>query len=178
LEELGLSMSLATSRQLTGTIELMAGDPVAAEREFRDGYERLQKMGEKGFQVTAAAMLARALYAQERFQDAEEMTKEAEELAAGDPLAKADWAGTRAKVMAARGEVDDAVVLAQQAVSIFTDTDETRDHADALIDLAEVLSIKGDTDGAREAAREALELYEQKGIISGRERAERYVNAP
>ena len=42
----------------------MAGDPAAAERNLRKGYEALVAMGERGYRSTLVTYLAEAVYAQ------------------------------------------------------------------------------------------------------------------
>lgn len=75
-----------------GQIELIAGSPVAAERYLRQDYEVLQAMGERGILSTIAGVLAEAVYRQGRFDEAQQLTEEAQALAAGDDLdAQARW---------------------------------------------------------------------------------------
>ena len=47
-EELGLEVTLARMAIQAGQIELLAGDPVAAERELRPASDRLERMGDWG----------------------------------------------------------------------------------------------------------------------------------
>ena len=58
-EDLGLEMQVAGLTTYSGLVELLAGDPAAAEREFGQGYRRLERMGERGVLSTVAAFLAR-----------------------------------------------------------------------------------------------------------------------
>ena len=57
-------------RTYSGAVELLAGDPAAAEREFRAGLATLEAIGEKGNLSTVAAYLAEALAAQEKDDEA------------------------------------------------------------------------------------------------------------
>ncbi len=63
LEESGLMVLHGGSRTYSGAVELLAGDPAAAEREFRAGLATLEAIGEKGNLSTVAAYLAEALAA-------------------------------------------------------------------------------------------------------------------
>src|SRR5438094_2214739 len=55
-EELGLRYMLAGVHSFaSGSIELLAGDPPAAARELRWGYDALEQMGERGTRSTLAA---------------------------------------------------------------------------------------------------------------------------
>ena len=69
--ELGLNLQLASLRMYAGWAELLAGDAPAAERELRIGYEALERMGEQSYLSTTAAYLARAVFAQARYEEAE-----------------------------------------------------------------------------------------------------------
>src|SRR5439155_15319162 len=77
-EDLGMRLDLAGSNQNFGWVELLAGDPAAAEREFRAGYELSQRMGETGYLSTTAGFLAEALYRQGRDEEALRYTEEGE----------------------------------------------------------------------------------------------------
>jgi hypothetical protein len=75
------------------------------------------------------------------------------------------WRGARAKVLARRGQADEAQALAREGVAIIRQTDYILYHADALTDLAEVLRLGDQASEAAAAANEARLLYEQKGNI-------------
>ena len=68
-EELGLTLSTAVSHDAS-TVEMLAGDPVAAERILRDGYAALEEMGDRALLSTTAAFLGQALLAQDRYKEA------------------------------------------------------------------------------------------------------------
>ena len=59
-------------------VELLAGDPAAAERVARAGYESLAQLGEKGYLSGLAPRLARAICLQGRYQEAEHFTRAGE----------------------------------------------------------------------------------------------------
>ena len=54
-----------------GWIELLGGEPAAAEQELRRGYETLSAIGEVSCLSTVAGILAEAIYAQGRYEEAE-----------------------------------------------------------------------------------------------------------
>ena len=119
-------------------------------------------MGERYFLSTTAGELARAVYAQGRYAEAEELTRLAEELSADDDLtSQALWRSVRAKALARRSLEADAQELARKAVALLEGTDALIRQADALEDLAEVLELAG-ADGARECLNEALAIFERK----------------
>ena len=76
----------------------------------------------------------------------------------------------RARVLAARGECEQAKLLAQAAVEIVDRSEFLDIRADVWLGLAEVLRETG-TAGSKVAARQALALYEQKGHLVGSQRA-------
>ena len=114
-----------------GWAELLAGDAPAAERELRIGYEALERMGEQSYLSTTAAYLARAVFAQARYEEAEGLTEVSDEAAAEDDLSShAMWRGTRARVLARRND-GDAERLARESVYLSLETDSLNVQADA-----------------------------------------------
>ncbi|TGQ50415.1 hypothetical protein EN855_036335, partial [Mesorhizobium sp. M1C.F.Ca.ET.212.01.1.1] len=55
--DLGLTLFLAGSEH-EAVVELLAGNPAAAERSARAAYRALEEMGERAFRSTMAATLA------------------------------------------------------------------------------------------------------------------------
>jgi len=169
-EELGETLSSSVSH-LDAIVELLAGDPSAAEKCLRAGYEALEEMGDKTFLSTTAAYLAQAILAQGRADEAEEFTELSEKLAASDDLAtQIMWRGVRAKILAEQGRAE-AEGLAREGVALAEKTDFLNHQADALIDLGHVLEEAGRLGEAHEAVSDGLRLYEQKGNLVVAERA-------
>jgi tetratricopeptide (TPR) repeat protein len=142
-------------------IEMVAGDPAAAERVMREGYEPMVARGE---QVGAlASFMARAICAQGRWDDAEPYAT----LAASreGSVFRSLGKGSLARVLAHQGRAGEAEPLAREAVADLEPTDFLNDRADVLTDLADVLLVAGRADEAADALNEALSLYEQKGDI-------------
>jgi class 3 adenylate cyclase/tetratricopeptide (TPR) repeat protein len=170
-EELGQTLNSAVSH-VDAIVEMLAGDPVAAERGLRTGFGALEEMGERAYLSTTAAYLAQVIVAQGRDEEAERFTELSEELAAGYDLAtQAMWRGVRAKILARRGVASEAEHLAREAVTLADQTDLLNTRADAVIDLAHVLQEADRLDEARKAASSGLSLYEQKGNVVAAERA-------
>ncbi len=164
LEDLGLRVAAASAAEIAGSVELLRGDPVAAERELRRGYEAFEKMGELANLSTLAAMLAQALYAQGRDEEALRLTETSEAAAAEEDLhTQVQWRAARAKVLARAGQLEEAVALARGAVELGGRTDFLVMRGNAALDLAEVLLLAGRADESVAAAREAVALYERKG---------------
>ena len=161
---MGVGFFVAASCEFRGDFELQAGDAAAAEQAYRRQYETLDTAGDEGHKSTAAADLARALYQLDRLDEAETFARMALEIAAEDDLvSQASGRCARALVHAARGEHDDAIRSAREAVAIFGDTQSPVFHGNIWMTLAEVLRAAGQNDEAAGAARTALGFFERKG---------------
>jgi predicted ATPase/class 3 adenylate cyclase len=166
LEEMGQSVAAASTSLDSCAVEMLAGAPAAAERELRRDYEALSEMGEKVLLSTIVGELARAVYARGGHDEAGELSRIAEELAAEeDVVSQALWRSVRARVLARRGEHESARALAEEAVELVRPTGELVLHADMLLTLAEVLEASAEAAAARRALGEALELFERKGDV-------------
>jgi len=164
--ELGLKLLVAGMTNIWGPIELLAGDPVAAERTLRGGYDGLEEMGDKAFLSTVAGRLAGALYEQGRYDEADHYAATCSDAAAPDDLvSQILWRSVRAKVLARQGEREEAEQFARAAVRLGETTEAIELRGDTLSDLAEVVDLAGRRDEAIHHAREALLLYEQKGVV-------------
>ncbi len=176
LEELGWKLHAASTSISSGPIELLAGDPLAAERELRRDYEALEHMGDRYYRSTLAGLLAEALFNQGRYDEAEQFTTISRELAAPDDVSSQFlWRSVRAKVMAAEGEISRAEALAREAVDIIRTSEEPDAQAEALLGLAEILVLAGRPDEADSIARESLNLFTSKGNIVAGERAKAFL---
>jgi tetratricopeptide (TPR) repeat protein len=173
-EALGLTLSSAAGQD-TAWVELLAGDPVAAECSLRAGYGKLEEMGETNVLSTSAAYLAQALLAQGRDAEAERFAQRSNELAAADDLlTQVMWRGVQARVLAGRGHFEEAERIARESVALAEKTDFVNHKGDALVDFAIVLRLAGRPEQGQAALAEALRLYEQKGntVAVGKARAE------
>jgi class 3 adenylate cyclase/tetratricopeptide (TPR) repeat protein len=165
LADFGLDVLHASIQMYAGISALIAEDPVTAEQELREGYDLLDRIGEHGYLSTMAAFLARAVYELGRFDEAEELMRVSEEAASPDDVgSQLIWRGSRAKLLARRGD-GTAGVLAAEAVSLARTTDFVNVQADTLVDLAETLELLEQPDAAQSAFEEALTLYTAKGNL-------------
>ncbi len=169
-EDLGRTLSSAISHQ-AAMVELLAGDPVAAERKLRTGYDALQEMGDRSFLSTTAALLGQAVLAQGRAAEADELAATSAELGSADDLStQILWRWLRARVLAGRGELASAEELAREAVVLAERTDFSNQRADALAALGGVLAKRGRMDDAQDAIAGALALLDRKGNTVAAER--------
>ena len=173
LENSGQRMLLwASWGQATGRVELSAGDPVRAEGPLRESYVALTEVGERGFASTVAGQLAHALIALGRYDDAIEFVEACKVAAQGDVLSEILWRTASARLLAHRGENDEAVALAEAAVAIALQTEWPNVQGDALLDQTRVLRRCG-RNHAGEPAAEAFSVYRRKRNRVGTTRAER-----
>jgi class 3 adenylate cyclase/tetratricopeptide (TPR) repeat protein len=173
LEEVALTVWLAGPlAQFAGWVELLAGDSVAAERELRWGYEKLNEIGELSWLSTTTALLAEAVYLVGRSTEAEELTRASEEGAgAEDRYTHALLRNVQAKVLAGRGDFEGAEALARESVSFADETDFLDLRWHTRMGLAEVLGTAGGGARARAVLLEAQETAERKGNVVAAQRA-------
>jgi ATP/maltotriose-dependent transcriptional regulator MalT len=165
-EELGLQFALATWCIKPGAVELLAGEPAAAERILRSGYEALASVGEKVNLSLIAASLAEAVHLQGRGEEAEQLTVVSEESTSPEDVwSQVAWRSARASILAARGASSEAERLAREAVDLISGTDALNMRAAAMLALARAVGAAGRADQAAACVGEALRLYEAKGNV-------------
>jgi hypothetical protein len=167
LEDLGNTFAAALTGIDSGPIELLAGDPVAAEAELRRDHATLERLDDRNFITTVAAYLADAVLRQGRDQEADELA--AFSAGAADPddlVTQIAWRSVRGRVAARRGDPTTAIALVEEAVARSRESDDPVGQANALVDLAEVLGAAHRGDDAARAIAEARKLYAAKGAIA------------
>jgi tetratricopeptide (TPR) repeat protein len=178
LDELGRRGLMAAQRTYASRIELLAGDPVAAERFAREGDEIFQSLGDRGNRPGVIVYLAAALAAQGREEEAEAILAEAEQLASPDDAeAQIRLRTVRARIRAAAGALEEAEELAREALARADRTDAFNLRGESLLTLAEILERAGDREEAHALAADALALYEAKGDVVGAQAARSLLGA-
>ncbi|MFL5797251.1 MAG: BTAD domain-containing putative transcriptional regulator [Actinomycetota bacterium] len=143
-----------------GTIEQLAGNLRAAEREFRAALEIDRSFGEeRDDRSQAAARLALVLRRQGRDDEAAEMAAISAESAPSESVAAQALSG------AARAGVSADAGLARSVVEKVPD-DMPNLRGDVLVELAAALERSGDSQGARGALDEAVACYKSKGNVA------------
>jgi tetratricopeptide (TPR) repeat protein len=164
LLELGPSVWASSTSIESAQIAFLAADPAAADADLARDLADLEAIGERYYRSTIAGLHARARLALDDPDGAFASAVLSRTLAdPDDSEAQILWRSAEAKVRAVRGEADDAITLATEAVQIAAETVDLVLHADALADLGEVLIKAGRHDDAGPPLREALALYERKG---------------
>jgi class 3 adenylate cyclase/tetratricopeptide (TPR) repeat protein len=165
--ELGQEATYARTASCAWDVCSWAQEWARGEDVLHEGYEMLERMGQKTPLSTIAGHLGVAVFRQGRLDEAEGLSEVSEELGASDDLYnEAVWRRLRARVLGARGDLDPAEALARQAVELAADVGFLDDAALSWLDLAEILRAAG-KEGAGAAAAEALALFERKGNLVG-----------
>ena len=171
--ELGVEWKLVSIHMHFGAAMLIADDPERAEEVLRPAVETLQRMGEQSMFSTAVALLAEAQYRQGKLDTAMDATIASEMATADDDVAsQMAWRGVRAKVLAARGESEEAERLARQGVDFADRSDLLNMVGDAHFDLGIVLQAAGKPGEAGAELQAATDLYRRKGNIASLDRVE------
>jgi ATP/maltotriose-dependent transcriptional regulator MalT len=167
---LGFSLRAAMSSQEAFYVEMLAGDLDAAERIARDAVAILERMGERSYLSSAAALLAHALTGLDQLDEAERFSRASEDAAAvEDAFSQVLWRSARAKIRARRGEHDEAEALAREAVAVAERTDLLNTRGDTLADLGEVVALAGRPSDAVAVYDEAAGIFERKGNLASLE---------
>ena len=172
-EELGHRSAVATaSAAVRGDVELLAGDSSAAEATFCWLCEELERIGAFSHLASRAGDLAEALYQQGRYDEAEHWVAVGELHSAEDDLdARLLWMPVRAKLLARRGDLEEAEAQALAVAASARPTDGLNRRAAVQIDLSEVLVLADRIEEAGTALALAADLFERKGNVVGLARA-------
>jgi len=167
--ELGLAYGLCEAGMAGSELEALAGDLPAAERELREAMDLAAGMGAAHYVALYQVRLSRVLNERGRHDDAAALLDEAAELYGATPW----WKSNEARVLAApaRGELDQAVVLADEAVAQEGGSDDITAVAQTLVDVSEVFRTVGDRARAEAVLAEAIALNEEKGNVVAAQRA-------
>ena len=166
MDDLGLRHLKAHSSDVAVLVEMLAGDYEAAEAEAQVAYAALEQMGDRTYQASEAHLIAQALEAQGRVDDAGRWL----ERSYGEDDSDPDSLTLRAQILARRDRLDEAERLARSALAIGAEPSVPQ-FADARFTLAQILARKGANGAAREEAERCLRRYEAKGIVPLVERA-------
>jgi DNA-binding SARP family transcriptional activator len=149
--------------RVRGRVEMLAGDPAAAERAFGEACATLERVRDEAGHSTAAAELADALYGQGRYDEAMGWLDLAEARSSPEDVgAQYTWRRVRAKVLARQGAHRKAQRLALEAADLAARTDALSDHGNVLLDVSEVLLLAGKESEAAPYVEQGLELFERK----------------
>ena len=168
-DELGHRASAATNAAaILGDVLLLQDDVSAAEETLRWLCKELARTHAFSHLASRAGDLAEALYRQGRVDDAAEWVAVAEKHSAVDDIdARLLWTPVRAKIAAQRGDFEEAVAIASDAVGLADTTDGLNRRAAVQMDSGEVLLLAGRRGEAAVAFDRAIQFFEEKGNVVG-----------
>jgi tetratricopeptide (TPR) repeat protein len=177
VRELGREREYAITSACLWDVCLWAGDWRRGEEALREGYEMLERMGNKAFLGAASLDLGDAVFRQGMLDEAERLSELGEGLTAEDDVyGVAQWLTLRARVRAARGDLDDAEALGRRAVELPISDEFLELAAEARLALAETLYLARKPEAPSIAAA-ALQLYERKGNLIAAARVKQFIDA-
>jgi tetratricopeptide (TPR) repeat protein len=177
LRELGRDREYAVTAGCFWDVCFWAGDWKRGEEALREGYEMLERMGNKGFLSEIALDLGDAVLRQGMLDEAERLSEIGEEVTAEDDVFGVTRSLTlRARVKAASGDLGEAESSARRAVELRTDNEFLEVAAEARLALAEAFRLQGKPEALSMAA-EALELFERKGNVIAATRVREFIDA-
>ena len=165
LEDLGQRLLAAGTSQELFDLEMIAGNPAAAEQRLRESCDTLEQLGDQSFLGSSLGCLAQAIYAQGRFTEAEQTSRRAETVGALDPSdrdAQFRWRAVLGKTLARRGQLEEGEAMARAAATLIETTDWLNARAGVETDLAEILLLARRDEEAVAHLEEARRLYEEK----------------
>ncbi|MGH2754193.1 MAG: hypothetical protein ACRDLB_07130, partial [Actinomycetota bacterium] len=169
-EDLGQPPWVARIPRVAGWIELIGGDPVAAERAARPQLDELLELHHPAG-IDAGLILARALCAQERYEDASSVAERCRRaLAAPAPteapeISGGEIAGILALAYAGAGRTDDARRELAEADAEPPPAPRLLQRADLWTDTAAACDAFDDPSEAARRWDEAERLYRTKGAL-------------
>jgi tetratricopeptide (TPR) repeat protein len=166
-QDLGLPFGTAMTSEGLLEVELLGADPVQAERTARAVYEERTWVSDR-----AAAALAVALCAQERYEEAARYAESSRESSSDRVMDRIIWRTASGRVLAGLGQIDQAVRLARETVTIAGTTDALNLQGDALMGLANACRHARQRKEAAEGAGQALDRYVRKGNVVSARKAE------
>jgi class 3 adenylate cyclase/tetratricopeptide (TPR) repeat protein len=166
LIDVGGSMLGASTALDSSTVEMLAGDHAAAERDLRRDAELLEEMGERYLLSTMEGVRAQALIALGRGDEAAAACARAEAAAADDDIeSQVLVRSVRAELHLHAGRVAEAATAAAEADALLRGAEAPNIVADLAVVRARIAAAGGDVAGAgRELAR-AARLYREKGNV-------------
>jgi class 3 adenylate cyclase len=172
LFEIGQLQNWAGTAMIEAELELVAGEPEAAEAVLKESYDFMSKTAETGFLATILGYRATAAYELGHEDEALAFADEVEQITQPDDFEPHVRQGcVRAGVLARRGDHKAAAKAIKAAVSIAELTEYLALRVLVARSLAEVERLAGRADGERAALQEAVRLGESKGDVLTANRA-------
>jgi DNA-binding SARP family transcriptional activator/tetratricopeptide (TPR) repeat protein len=159
---LGVEAAVTRVAEWTGEIEELADDLDAAARAYREGLDRAARAGDRALLAGFAYRLGRVLDARGDHDESGRLFLiPEEEIAQTAP--QVFWRSARARELARRGRIEEAVRLARAAVVRAQASDNLHLRCEGLEDLVHVLLAAGRPGEAIPIVEELVRLRERKG---------------
>jgi len=159
-----------------GIAELWLGDAEAAERTLGTARAAVDAMMRTAW-ATVPGLLAEACCRLGRYDDAARCAAECREFAADHDLqAQLLWRTVDARILARRGDYEQATALARGALALAEGSTATALLGDAELALTEVRLCAADVEGSTAAATRASEFYAAKGMTAWEAKARRQLD--
>jgi tetratricopeptide (TPR) repeat protein len=166
LDDLGPSISAATTSIASSRVELLAGDLDRAEAELRRDDATLARLGETFYRSWIVGVLAKVVLLRGDVAEAGVLLERAHALADPDDIdTQVLLGGVTARLLCLTGQVDEAIAAGLDAVERSRETADPVLQADVLMDLGEALTAAGRHDDARQKLLTAVHQYEAKGDV-------------
>ncbi len=158
---------------VSGQIELLAREYATAQEVMEATCAELETMGDLATLATRLAELADVLLRRGRDDESDIVCRRAEALGAQDLVTQVIAKGTRARLLARRGELEAAVALGDVAVGLAQGSDALNRLARAHLDQSEVLRAAGRARESGVFVERAIATYELKGNLAAAAAVER-----
>jgi class 3 adenylate cyclase/tetratricopeptide (TPR) repeat protein len=165
--EIGPSVWASATSTEAASVELLAGDLDAAERQLRSDNDQLAAFGENYLRSSVVGILARVMLLKGAQHEAEHYALECRSIAAPDDIdAQVLWRSTLARRRALQGEHDEALGLANEAIQLASASRAALLDAQSLSDRGFVSLAAGRRDEAYVDFALALEKHRAKGNVT------------
>ena len=173
-EEFGQRWALAQTEWWAGSVETLGGKLEAAESHLRAAHSISLEMGIRRMAGQIAGDLADVVYElgrqEEAFAIAEGLRTDPP---AHDALTLITWRGVHGKVLASRGDGEEAELQVREGLGAAERAGAAMIAGRMLMDLAEVLMLSGKKDEAVRAIGDAARWFGAKGSLPSMRMAER-----
>jgi len=166
LEELGAYADLAIALHRAAQIEILTGQPQAAEPQMQRALAAAANAHDDGLRAALAAAFAHILIGEDDRLDEALALADVAEAHACDITTQVGWRMARARVMVRRGRGALAERLVREGLSLAEQTDSTDLRATALLDAADVRREAGRPAEAEPFEKRALRLFERRGATA------------
>jgi hypothetical protein len=166
LDELGAARDLAIVLHRVAEIEVLAGQPHAAEPQMQRALAAATNARDEGLRASLAGSFAHILVADDERLDEALALADVAEAHALDIAANVGWRMARARVLVRRGRGQQAERLVRQGLSLAEQTDSTDLRANTLVYAADVRRWAGRPAEAEPFERRALRLFERRGATA------------